>query len=79
MENDDKFRYESPLDECCPLVFLKFVLMKLETGNATFFKEVMGVLNQTQIDTLLLAIKLSEEYIQKLREQRTQTHQPNQV
>jgi hypothetical protein len=50
-------------------LYLKFVLMKIETEQPEFFKEVMASLNETQVGNLLLAIKHSEEYIQKLKDE----------
>lgn len=43
--------------------------MRLETSNPEHFKEVMGKLNQTEIDNLLLSFKYSEEYVARVKEE----------
>lgn len=69
IENDDKFRYTSPLDNLCPLVYLKFILTRLEKESPENFKTLMGVLSQEQINILLMSVKCSEEYLLKLAEE----------
>lgn len=68
VENDEKFRYDSPLDIRCPLGYLKFILMRLETMNPEYFKDVMSKLAKTEIDNLLVTFNYSEMYVAKLRD-----------
>ena len=67
LENSEKFQYESPLDFCCPLAYLKYVLMNIEKTNPDYFNIAMGTLNKVELDNLLLAIKHSEEYTERLK------------
>lgn len=69
IENDDKFRYTSPLDDLCPLVYLKFLLGRVEKDAPDYFKTLMGALSQEQVNTLLMSVKCSEEYLVKLAEE----------
>lgn len=67
-ENDDKYRFTSPLDQYCPLLYLQSVLAGLEKNNPDYFKFVMSTLTQDQTSLLLQCISSSQDYIQKLKE-----------
>ena len=67
-ENDDKYRFTSPLDQYCPLLYLQTVLAGLEKNNPEYFKFVMSTLTQDQTNLLLQCISSSQEYIHKLNE-----------
>jgi hypothetical protein len=67
-ENDDKYRFTSPLDQYCPLLYLQTILGELEKNNPEYFKFVMSTLTQDQTNLLLQCIASSQEYIRKLKE-----------
>ena len=57
------------MDTECPLLYLKEVLGAFETSKPDYFKEIVAALSPQQLETLLLAIKHSEEYTARVREE----------
>lgn len=76
LENDDKFRYDSPLDHTCPLLYLKSVLEGLEKVHPQLFAGLMGTLNQEEVQKLVSIVQNSANYVQ-LVEQRRREHAQN--
>ncbi len=78
-ENDDKYRFSSPLDQYCPLLYLQSILAGLEKANPDYFKFVMSTLSPDQTNLLLQCINSSQEYVHKLKEALDNKHPPPQA
>jgi hypothetical protein len=76
IENDDLFRYESPTDNQCPLIYLKYLLGRAEKEQPEYFKILMDSLKPDQVQTLLHSINFSEEYLSKLHKLKQENSLP---
>lgn len=70
LENEEKFKYDSPLDATCPLLYLKSLLENLEKSNPDLFRSLMGTLNEHEVQKLVTIVQDSASYVQLVQQRR---------
>ena len=54
--------YNSPFDKLCPILAIKEILEFKEKDEPGYFKEIVGSLNQTELEDLRKCFQYAEEY-----------------